>query len=359
MINIIEEETKLKNLFEIKNVKIKTKKYGNNLKKILYCFAFIFILTIIGIIIFSSINYYNADIFTFNQDINNKYIKSQNYFCDNQKLFNNKKFEDKIRLIDIKFNDLKFNMYVYNNSDTVSGTMIANKAWEVSHTNKLLKALNYYENKKNIKTKDIYIIDIGANVGWYSFIFGKYGYNIISFEPSMLNMYILKKNFCLNKEINITLINKGLFNEEKVCYLYSHINNQGDGFVKCNENQTLSDFYKKEGEIILTQLSNYLSFFKNKNLALIKMDVEGAEGKAFDGGIEFITKYHIPFIFFEFDPRFLKRLGTDLKKFLQLFADNGYKISIKDFFNDYISVDDVINKNTQLNLYIVYSKILE
>ena len=46
------------------------------------------------------------------------------------------------------------------------------KSWEVSETEKFLKAMKYYENKNNIKTNNIYIIDIGANIGWYSFIFG-------------------------------------------------------------------------------------------------------------------------------------------------------------------------------------------
>ena len=66
--------------------------------------------------------------------------------------------------------------------------------------------------KKNIKKEDIYIIDIGANIGWYTFILGKYGYKIISFEPLPLNTYILNKNYCLNKDVNITIINKGLYN---------------------------------------------------------------------------------------------------------------------------------------------------
>ena len=352
----IEETIKLKKLLEKKNNK--NKKY---LQKLLYCFVFIFILIIIDTIPDinmkkilkllkdsilnknkqkdklkyknnTSINemlnsIHNIEIF--NQDINDKYIKSQNYFCDNQSIFYNKLFEDKIKLIDIKFN-----MFVYKDSDAVSNSMIQYKAWEVPETQKLLNALNYFENKKNIKAKDIYIIDIGANIGWYSFIFGKYGYKIISFEPSIIN------------------------NEEKICDLYSHINNQGDGFIKCEQNQNLSESYKKEGEIILTKLSNYLSFFSNRNLLLIKMDIEGAERKAIDGGIELITKYHIPFIFFEFSPDYIKRLGTEPKELLQLFVDNGYKISILDFFNDYISVDDVMKKKN-LNLYIVYSKILE
>ena len=219
--------------------------------------------------------------------------------------------------------------------------------------------MNYYSKRKKIKREEIYIIDIGANIGWYSFIFGKYGYKIISFEPSKINNYILKKNYCLNKEINLTIINKGLYTEEKKCDLYIQRKNEGNGYINCDQKQEINTFKKSE-EIYLTKLSNYIPFFQNKNLILIKMDIEGSEGKAFESGIEFITKYHVPFIFFEFTPGYLKKLGTDPKKFLQLFSDNGYKISINDFFNKFISVDDIIKKGfVQINLYLVYSKIFE
>lgn len=297
---------------------------------------------------------------SFDKDINDLYKKSQFYLCNNQNLFYVPKFEDKIKLIDTKFENITFNMFVYRTGDAVSNVLINQKAWELKETFKLLKALNFYSKKKNINTNDIYIIDIGANVGWYSIIFGKYGYKIISFEPSKINNYILKKNFCLNKEINLTIINKGLYDEEKKCFLYNHINNIGNGFVKCELNQNLTNSFIKTGEIILTKLNNYLPFFMDKDLVLIKLDVEGAERKAIDGGIELISKYHIPFIYMEFTPSFLIRLNSDPKEFLQLFVDNGYKISTLDFFGGYISVDDIIGKNLiQINLYLVYSKILD
>lgn len=60
---------------------------------------------------------------------------------------------------------------------------------------------------------------------------GKLGYKIIAFEPSKINYYILKKNYCLNKEVNVTLINKGLFTEEKKCDIVSPERNIGDGLI--------------------------------------------------------------------------------------------------------------------------------
>ena len=113
----------------------------------------------------------------------------------------------------------------------------------------------------------------------------------------------------------------------------------------------------------MTKLSNYISYLSDKNLALIKIDVEGSEGKAFEGGIELITKYHVPFIFIEFTPESLRLHGTDPKKFLQLFVDNGYKLGLFNFFANFTSIDDIMKKNFNnynlINIYIVHSKILE
>ena len=74
-----------------------------------------------------------------------------------------------------------------------------------------------------------------------------------------------------------------------------------------------------------------------------------------------ITKYHVPFIFLEFTPFSLKIHDTDPRQFLQLFIDNGYKISHLNFFDkNYYSIEEILKiTKTQIDLYIVYSKILE
>ena len=300
--------------------------------------------------------------YEFNQTVNEKYINYQNYFCDNFSYFYHQKFEDLICLTNVNFNG-SYQMYIYKRKDWISTIIKAVNHWEDSDTKKLLNALNYYSNKTKIKNEDIYILDIGANIGWYSITLGRFGYKIIAFEPSEINNYILKKNYCLNRGINVTFINKGLSTEEKICDLYNIINNEGNGMVICNTSIYLPSFLdtNKRGKIILTKLNNYIPFLSNKNVALIKMDVEGFEGKAIEGGIKLITKYHIPFIFLEFTPDSLKLHGTDPKKFLQMFENNGYKISLSNFFdNNYILIDDIIEQTKGFkNLYIVYIKILE
>ena len=107
----------------------------------------------------------------------------------------------------------------------------------------VLKALEFYSKKKNLENKDIFLLDIGSNIGWYTYYLGKYGYKILSFEASTINNYILYKNYCLNKYVNITLINKGLDTDDKKCILKTVNYNRGDGMIFCkNRDKPHEDF---------------------------------------------------------------------------------------------------------------------
>ena len=288
-------------------------------------------------------------------------IKQQKNFCNNQILLSNLEFDKIIKKSNVEIKNKSFNLFVYKKRDYVSNEIIHLKNWELIPTNNILNALNYYSKKKKIDNNNIYIIDIGANIGWYTFSLSKFGYKIISFEPSKLNYYILKKNFCINYNSNITLINKGLYNEEKKCDLYYFNRNKGNNYLDCNKNMNLKKNMIKAGEIILTKLENYIPFIKEKNFVLIKIDVEGSEGKVFEGGVELITQYHIPFIFMEFTPSLLKFHGTDAKQFLQIFINNGYKISPNHFLDKKNYTIDYIFKivHYQINLYITYLSVFE
>lgn len=285
-----------------------------------------------------------------------KEIQEQNNFCNNQIRFS--EFDKKIKLTNAKVRDKNFYMYVYKNGDCISNHIISKKYWELITTNNILKALNYFSKKNKIENRNIYIIDIGANIGWYTLTLGKFGYKIISFEPSKLNYYILRKNYCINKELNIILINKGLYNEDKRCDLYHFKGNKGNAIINCNNNNFTRNEIK-EGEIILTKLDNYLPFIRGKNLLLIKIDIEGSEGKTFEGGKKLITQYQIPFILIEFTPLYLKLHGSNGKQFLQMFINNGYIISPHHFLDKKNYTIDYILKiiGIQKNLYITFSKI--
>ena len=298
----------------------------------------------------------------FDESINKQYILIQNNFCNKEEENKIQKYENLIKIAKVDFNSTNFSMYVYKTSDTVSRSIMYSHNWEANNSKKILKALEYYSEKKKLNKKDIYLIDIGANVGWYTYFLGKIGYNIMSFEASKINNYILYKNYCLNRDINVTIINKGLDVEDKKCKLKIVSYNIGDGMILCdNRDKLILDF---NGEVFddieLTKLGKYTKFLSEKNLAFIKLDVEGAEGTVFEGGKEIIDKYHVPFIMTEFEVRLLESHGTKVLNFLEFFENNGYKFSLIDFFSkEYISSSELIQIKRNKNLFVVYEKILE
>ena len=306
-------------------------------------------------------NLNNINIYKENNNILLEYIIQQNNFCDYQEKFYNKHYEDLIRLTNFSFKGISYQIYTYKKFDNyMSNEIIETHKYEPTHMSNFLEVLKYYGKKNNIKNnKDIFMLDIGGNIGSYPSFLGKFGYSILTFEASPRNYYILNKNYCnINRYSNIIIINKGISNEEKKCNYYSQIDGIGNGILLCNENKTEIEtggyYFNKSFEVNLTKLSNFLPFLSNKNIALIKLDIEGGEGKAIEDGIELINKYHVPYIFSEYNPRFLIRHGTDPKEFLQLFINNGYKISLDGFLSkNYLSIDKIKGVN---NLYFIYNK---
>ena len=255
-------------------------------------------------------------------------------------------------------------MYASKKTIGLSYELLKNKAFEKKETLNILNALIFYRNKKKIiNNKDIYMLDIGGHIGWYPSFLGRYGFSILTFEPFPLNFYVSHKNYChLNKNSSVIIINKGLYNKEKICPFYKDKYGISNGMISCNDKRRiLLDRFIKFGKVELTRLSNFIPYLSDKNIALIKLDAEGSEEKAIKSGIELITKYHVPFIFIEFTPKFLINHKSNPKDFIQFFIDNGYVISQKGFLDkSFITFDELIAKiNYQINIYLTYKEFID
>ena len=246
-----------------------------------------------------------------------------------------------IKLTDFRFNNIEYKIYVYKEGDNhMSNFIIKTKGYDINEMTNFYDALEYYRKSKNIlNKKDIYMLDLGANLGIYPSYFGRLGYTVISFEASPRNYYLLKKNYCeINKNVeNIIIINRGVSNQEKICNYYTQITGLGNGMLKCDEYREEFDnagfHWKKIFEVPIIKLSDFIPFLSIKNIVLIKLDIEGSEALVMQDAAEFITKYHIPFIYSEFSKNMLTEHGNNPRKYIKLFVDNGYKINNEGFFS--------------------------
>ena len=115
------------------------------------------------------------------------------------------------------------------------------------------------------------LIDIGANIGFYSILSSDCFKKIYSYEPNERNFKVLKKNIENNKLKNIKILNFGLGESKEI--LMGKSNTKGElfqtsGFALNKDN--------KKGERVLVKKGDDVLQFKNKTLT-IKIDVEGFE----------------------------------------------------------------------------------
>ena len=283
----------------------------------------------------------------------------QKDFCDNPNKYVNHQYENMIKLTDFKFKNIEYQMYVYKEGDNYMSNFIINtKGYVVEEMTNFYDALEYYGKTNNIlNKKDIYMIDLGGNLGVYPLYFGRLGYTVISFEASPRNYYIIKKNYCqINRNAeNIIIINKGVSNQEKICNYYTQMTGLGNGMLKCDENKESLDndgfHWIKTFEVPIIKLSSFIPYFAHKNLALIKLDIEGSEALVMQDAIEFITKYHIPYIYSEFSISMIKEHGNNPIEYIKLFTNNGYKVNTESFLSQNFIDPEKVSSG---NLYLIY-----
>lgn len=132
--------------------------------------------------------------------------------------------------------------------------------------------------KKEIWMGDV-VLDIGANIGYYTLIFAKLvGENgkVYAFEPDPTNFALLEKNVKTNGYENVILEQKAISNKNGKVKLYLGEDNKAS--------HTIFDTHdnRQSIEIEAIRLDDY---FKNYDggIDFIKMDIEGAEGYAIQG----------------------------------------------------------------------------
>ncbi len=180
--------------------------------------------------------------------------------------------------------------------------------------------------KKTIKPGYV-ILDIGANIGYWSLLFGKLtGENgkVYAFEPEPNNFNLLKKNIEMNLYKNIEIFNYAVSNKNGEMELFTDNKNLG---LHSLSSKNITD--KKNH--IKTETISLDDFFMNKignsKADLIKIDVQGAEGLVLSGAGRLIKENNLK-IFMEFWPYGLKNFGTNPDKLLSDLIQEGYRINI-------------------------------
>ena len=185
----------------------------------------------------------------------------------------------------------------------------------------------YYEKEDedilfSVLEDDAVILDIGANIGWYSLLFSKRlpRSTIYSFEPIEDTYKHLSKNIALNGASNIFPFNLGLSDKEgHITYYYF-----AGGSVLASEKNLIGCSKAKETICKVDTLNHFLSHQNINKLDFIKCDVEGAELFVIRGGIDIIKKFS-PIIFMELFERWALQFNYHPNDVINLLKDLGYE----------------------------------
>ncbi len=195
------------------------------------------------------------------------------------------------------------------------------------------------------------VLDIGANIGWYSLGLAKRypGCHVKAFEPLPKTYAYLKKNVELNSLSNIEIFNHGFSNESAVLTFYYYPSGSG--------NASLAQLTEAEGvDKISCQVLRLDDFMGKESggVDFIKCDVEGAELLVFQGGIETLKK-HTPVVFSEMLRKWSARFNYHPNQIIDLFSALKYRCFVmrEGKLVDFENMDD---HTVETNFYFMHTQ---
>jgi FkbM family methyltransferase len=197
-------------------------------------------------------------------------------------------------------------------------------------------------------TDDDFIIDIGANIGWYSLtLSSEKRPDIFAFEPDAFNFSLLQQNIALNKRENIRLFNLALGNEtgKQTLYIYKKYNLSRHSMIEQkNSVKTAEVHIVKLDELLATQQRD------KGPIKLIKIDIEGFEYMAMLGGSNCLERCE--YLLSEFTPHMMQQVDQEPMDYIRLLQQAGFTIyQIDEQGLSKPNFEQVIRDKKQLNLF--------
>ncbi|MEI6564642.1 MAG: FkbM family methyltransferase [bacterium] len=165
------------------------------------------------------------------------------------------------------------------------------------------------------------ILDIGANVGWYSIALAKAypSARILAFEPIPSTYRQLQENIRINDVHNVKIHNFGLSDRIDTLTFYF--------YPECSGNASLANLTSSQGVEVLSCPVRTLDDFATEGdvtVDFIKCDVEGAELLVFKGGVQMIGRCR-PIIFTELLRKWSAKFDYHPNQIIELLAGLGYQ----------------------------------
>ncbi|HEV8656054.1 MAG TPA: FkbM family methyltransferase [Candidatus Limnocylindria bacterium] len=170
----------------------------------------------------------------------------------------------------------------------------------------------------------MHVLDIGANIGWYTMLAAslvRSSGSVTAIEPNPESAKLLEASRRVNSFDNVMVLQVAAGRELGLLVLHGSYSEAmtsaaPDDAAALTNSTTVPSF--KVDDLVP----------RTKNIDLVKIDVQGAEYNALLGASELIRRCH-PTIVSEFSPTMMPGMsGVDGRQYLRFLLDFGYKIAV-------------------------------
>ena len=168
------------------------------------------------------------------------------------------------------------------------------------------------------------VVDVGANLGYFSLLSAAMGFQVIAFEPMNRNAAKLFSSIIRNGfQERMTLLQNAVTYDPtgRVTMKETHDSNQGNGQIRAVDS-SLRGVYGMDYVETIT-----LDGVVQQDVVLLKIDVEGFEGFVLNGARQLICSHIVQFITIEFSSDTRTNPTCRAREMLELLESIGYVIS--------------------------------
>eukprot|EP00316_Scyphosphaera_apsteinii_P024336 CAMPEP_0119330880 /NCGR_PEP_ID=MMETSP1333-20130426/79215_1 /TAXON_ID=418940 /ORGANISM="Scyphosphaera apsteinii, Strain RCC1455" /LENGTH=327 /DNA_ID=CAMNT_0007340353 /DNA_START=39 /DNA_END=1022 /DNA_ORIENTATION=- len=194
-----------------------------------------------------------------------------------------------------------FQMAILARADIVSWAILHSRHWEVVSPAEVTAP-------HAIPSTGAFL-DVGANLGWFSWVFAQSGRKVFSVEAFPQNQRALSITRCLNPDWSnlVTIAPTAVGGHQTVgpCVVRSDpnegkLNNAGNGVVQCGTDQRCAATDMAKGlnceETSLKTIDQLLVEWGMPHISMVKVDIEGFECQMLEGAQTLFTKIRPQFI---------------------------------------------------------------
>lgn len=177
---------------------------------------------------------------------------------------------------------------------------------------------------------DAVVIDVGAHAGEFTKIFSALAPQgqVYSFEPGSYARSILSRVVRMRGLQNVSIEPVGLGDKISSDTLRLPLKSSGSigfGLSHLGDDKTVDARETVEEKVDLVTLDDFVARKNLSRIDFIKIDVEGWELRALEGGRKTIEKFH-PVLMLEMVDKFLGRAGDSSRKLWDFLKSEGYDV---------------------------------